>query len=80
VQAIGINDRGQITGFTADIHAYLATPCDEEHANNGGCNDGAEGKSTATQRPNVFLPENVRKMLRQRLGRYPKPSREAPTD
>jgi len=78
--AFGINDRGQITGITADFHAFLATPCDEERANNGGCNDGAEGKSTATQQRNVVLPENVRKMLRQRLGRYPKPSLEAPTD
>jgi probable HAF family extracellular repeat protein len=62
VQAIGINDRGQIAGFTADFHAFLATPRNGDTA--------GESAKPATQRKNVVLPENVRKMLRLRVGRY----------
>jgi probable HAF family extracellular repeat protein len=72
-----INDRGEIvaaafdqsTGATVPV---LLTPCDEKHAHDEGCKDGAAGTAVArgetNQRPNVVLPENVRRMLRQRLG------------
>jgi probable HAF family extracellular repeat protein len=77
-EALGINDRGQIAGFAFDTStgkapAFLAIPCDEEkNAHEEGCEDGAEATTAArgetSQRPNVVLPENVRRMLRQRLG------------
>jgi probable HAF family extracellular repeat protein len=76
-----INSRGQIAGFavqksTGQVHAFLATPCDEEQADNEGCENGAEGttavRGAISQRLRVVLPENVRKLLQQRLrfGRF----------
>jgi uncharacterized membrane protein len=73
--ATNINDRGEVVGVgilpNGDTHAFLLIPCDENH-DDSECED--EGESTAiaegetNQRPNVVLPENVRRMLRQRLG------------
>ena len=71
-----INDRGDIAGVRVlpdgDLHAVLLIPCDEEHANDSECEDEGEGtavgRGETNQRPNVVLPENVHKMLRQRLG------------
>ena len=70
-----IDDHGEIGAFGAlpngDSHAVLLIPCDEEHGNSE-CEDEGEGtavvRGETNQRPNVVLPENVRKMLRQRLG------------
>jgi probable HAF family extracellular repeat protein len=68
--ALGNNDQGEIVGDTVtssgDVHAYLATPTDDE------CD--REATSTARQvgssvSPKVSLPENVRNLLWQRLGR-----------
>jgi probable HAF family extracellular repeat protein len=44
IEALGVNDRGQITGYavviaTGEFHGFLATPCDEGHGNN---NDDCE--------------------------------------
>jgi hypothetical protein len=54
-----------------DQHALLLIPCDENQGDSE-CEDEGEGTADAggetSQRPNVVLPENVRKMLRQRLG------------
>jgi probable HAF family extracellular repeat protein len=67
--AFVINSRGQIVGdalqkSTGQVHAYLATPgCDEEDCE--GATPAARG---AGNQPKVTLPENVRKMLGQRLG------------
>jgi probable HAF family extracellular repeat protein len=70
-----INSRGEIAGWALDptsgeTHAYLAIPCDDEHAVKKGCE--GEGTSVAQgetgERPKVTLPENVRKLLWQRMG------------
>lgn len=70
LDAFAINSRGEIVGdalqtSTGDVHAYLAIPsCDE---------DDCEAASPAAQvggnpTPKFVVPENVRKLLRQRLG------------
>jgi probable HAF family extracellular repeat protein len=72
--AISINSRGEIVGqaiqrSTGQFHAFLATPCDEEHANWEDCVDeGTAGTLGETsQSPNVILAGNVRKLLQRRL-------------
>ena len=69
-EAEGINSRGQfaVLGFDAnsgDCCAFLATPSDDEAAR-GSTMPTVPGQTS--QRPNVVLPENVRRMLQQRLG------------
>jgi probable HAF family extracellular repeat protein len=70
-----INSRGQIVGAafqfsTGEVHAFLATPCDEERSDNEACKD--EGSSTArsgvSERPKFVLPENAREMFRPQFG------------
>ena len=71
-----INSRGEIAAYAfnptnGEFRAAVAIPCDEEHGDSE-CEDEAKGtavgRGETTQRPNVVLPENVRKLLRQRLG------------
>jgi len=67
-EAFGINSRGEITGVAIDqttdeTRAFLAVPENSETAGSD-----PSGAAAETSRPNVVLPENVRKMLRQRLG------------
>jgi probable HAF family extracellular repeat protein len=69
VEAFDINSRGEIVGLaetgTGETHAFLATP-----------SSGASSTESTTlaapgqisEHPKVTLPENVRKMLRQRRG------------
>jgi probable HAF family extracellular repeat protein len=80
--ALFINDRGEITGLgllpNGDVHTFLLIPCEENHGDSE-CEDEGEGtavgRGETNQRPNVVLPENVRRMLRHRLGsRYHIPS------
>lgn len=88
VEAPGINSRGQIVGLaiqkaTGELRAYLATPCDDEHANEEGCEDRAEATTAARgqtgESPKVALPENVRKLVQRELGpKYQIPRLEAP--
>src|SRR3984893_6763963 len=76
IEALGINDRGQIAGpafntSTGDFHGYLLTPCDENQGDNESEDEGegtAVARGETSQTPNVVLPENVRMMLHQRLG------------
>jgi probable HAF family extracellular repeat protein len=70
--AFGINDRGDIVGDALDMntgetHAYLASSCDAEDANNAGCK-ASPGGANLSQRPKVVLPESARRLLRRRLG------------
>ena len=74
LQARTINSRGETVGFaleasTGEIHAYLATPCDKEHADKEGCMNDAEvtpaAQGDANEGLKPILPENVRKLLKQ---------------
>jgi len=65
IEALGINDRGQIAGpavntLTGEYHGFLLTP-----VSNGG-----NGTATAqnSPRPPAALPENISKMLLHRMG------------
>src|ERR1700730_9728596 len=65
-----INSRGQIAGKTTVqgtpiADAYLATP---SHGEPDSETAPADPTAATNQKPNVVLPENDRKMLRQRLG------------
>ena len=72
VLAIGINDRGEIVGSTADFHAYLATPCDD---NTGGCAESAQGTAMANRNRSVVLHEKMReRLLRQLRSSFVDPS------
>ena len=68
---ITINDRGEIAGLgvlsNGDEHAFLLIPCGE---GDEGCGDSAAFATPggAVERPKVNLPENVHKLLRQRMG------------
>jgi probable HAF family extracellular repeat protein len=73
--AQNINERGEITGSgilpNGDVHVFLLIPCGENHGDSE-CEDEGEGaavtRGETSRRPNIVLPENVRKLLRQRLG------------
>jgi probable HAF family extracellular repeat protein len=76
--AHGINSRGEIVGFgatsTGDIHAFLATPCDQNHADAERCKEepeaAADERDETTERPKVVLSENARRLLRQYMSRH----------
>ena len=68
-----INSRGEIVGLalqtsTGQAHGFLATPCDKEYVDKGGCEERAERTSAAQGEPKVTLSEKVSMLLRQRLG------------
>jgi probable HAF family extracellular repeat protein len=68
--ANSINSRGQIAGKTTVqgtllADAYLATPRPGEAV---GENDAPAVASKTSPRPRVVLPEDIRRVLRQRLG------------
>jgi len=72
IEASGaINSRGQIAGYalelgTGEIHAFLATPREEE----GGAESAANAApAQIREAPKFVLPESARKMLRERLTR-----------
>ncbi len=68
----GLNDRGEIAGTafdqnTGESPAFLAIPCDNEHADDECCQTASQ-VSVGVARPKAVLPENVREQLRQRRG------------
>jgi probable HAF family extracellular repeat protein len=81
IEATGtINSRGQIAGFalqksTGEIHAFLATPLEEEEEEAGAQSAPPAVLSVTSQSSKVVLPENVRKMLKQRLTSGPRGTR-----
>jgi hypothetical protein len=87
VDPFDINTRGEIVGFAVDPstpdegHAFLAVPCDQEHANRKGCTgEGiAVSAGESSEVPRVSLSANVRKLLQQHAGiRYHVPGLRAP--
>src|SRR5438876_5119402 len=65
--AQNINGRGEISGLgflpeSGEVHGFLLIPCGEGTA---GCGNQTESAEVSRK---VVLPENVRKMLRKRLG------------
>jgi hypothetical protein len=76
LEAFGINDRGQIAGFgslsNGDLRAYLLTPCDENHGDGEGCEEGG-GESAMVQTNSIRheTPSGTRlQSLVRRMGRY----------
>jgi len=66
-----IDDRGQIAAYgfldNFDTHALLLVPCNEGNGNSE-CEDQGATDARGETRPNVVLPENVRKLLRRQTG------------
>jgi probable HAF family extracellular repeat protein len=75
VEALNINERGEIAGVgffpNGNLHGVLLIPCGENHGDSE-CEHEGEGTAIArgqtSQNPKVALPENVRQLLRQRMG------------
>jgi len=76
IVANDLNDAGEIVGqafdqSTGGAPAFLAIPCDQEHAGAADCKDQAAGRADAqglSEHLRVILPEGVREQLRQRRG------------
>ncbi len=75
--AFDLNESGEIVGqaletSTGDLHAFLATPCDRNHADAQCCKDisgiAAEADE-GTERPRPTFSENARKLVQQQLAR-----------
>jgi len=83
IQAFSNNSRGQIAGLalqisTGQLRGFLLTP---SHGQGTGENATLAARGAISKNPEVVLPENVRKMLRQRLGsRFHIPGLGAPRD
>ena len=81
IEATGtINSRGQIAGLaleksTGEGHAFLATPREEEEGEAGAESAAPAVLSVTSQSSKFVLPENVRKMLKQRLTSGPRGAR-----
>lgn len=73
-EADSINSRGQIVGgavnaVTGEVHAVLATPCDEANTEDGcAVREATADRREANETPKIVLPENARRTLQQRPG------------
>ena len=75
--AFDINESGEIVGqaletSTGDVHAFLATPCDRNHADAQYCKDISGTAVAADESTELLIPvlsENARKLLHQQLAR-----------
>ncbi len=70
-----INSSGEIVGLGIDfaageLHAFRAIPCDGMQANQESCNSRSANAVPAnrSQGLNVALPENVRRLIQERVG------------
>ncbi|MGC2658221.1 MAG: hypothetical protein WA324_09730, partial [Bryobacteraceae bacterium] len=64
-----INEAGEIVGLgletsTGDVHAFLATPCDQNHPDTEWCRNGE-----SAERPMIMAPENARRLIQEQLAR-----------
>src|SRR5215472_13141093 len=71
-----INSRGEIAFYAfdqlnGDLHAAVAIPCDQQHANNETCAESTTAIAPVSTGFKVTIPENVRKQLRQRMRVVP---------
>jgi probable HAF family extracellular repeat protein len=77
-----INSRGEIVGLgvqksTGELHAFLLAPNSDEVAGQSA-KPAAQGQTS--ENPKVTLPDNVRELIRQRMGsRYHIPGRLPPS-
>jgi probable HAF family extracellular repeat protein len=71
-----INSRSEITGVallkaTAEVHAFLATPCGRDRFESRDCeyesSDSPAARNQSSQRPKIMVPEDVRTLLQRRL-------------
>jgi probable HAF family extracellular repeat protein len=73
-----INDRGEIAGIAVDpvtgaSPAFLAIPCDAEHAHVDGCEDEADGGAAVQwsgEGTGAVPPESVREQLRRKHSHF----------
>ena len=73
IEALGINDRGQIAGYAllsnGEVHGYLLTPCGEDDESCGkgvGENVIPQTSPTVSNASNRTLPQS----LLRRMNRY----------
>jgi probable HAF family extracellular repeat protein len=68
-----INSRGEIAAYAfnrsnGEVHAALAIPCDEQHADIEACAESTTGIAPVmSEKTSVVLPKNVREQLWKRL-------------
>jgi probable HAF family extracellular repeat protein len=63
LEALGNNDRGQIVGYglrtdIGEVHAYVATPCDEKQGDGEGCGEGGGENAMPQTNPAALTPGN----------------------
>jgi probable HAF family extracellular repeat protein len=75
IEAFDINNRGEIIGLAAldlndEDHAFLAIPCDEEHASWKGCEneDAAAIQDESSKSHQITLSEHARTSIWQHIG------------
>ena len=73
--ALAINARGEIGGFgvtgTGEIHAFLAIPCDRNHAGDKCCRDRdsrVSGEDETPESPKAIVSESVLQSFQRHIG------------
>jgi probable HAF family extracellular repeat protein len=89
VEALGINDRGQIAGYAFDTStgqapAFLATPCDAKRGDDEGCEEGGGENAVPRTNPAALtpasrMPVGMLNRFRSRWGQRNSDSLTAPT-